>query len=490
MRYTYLPGDVLIIGLFSIRQYGDTPYSCGHIRRETNDIITASAFMQSVLQKRIETEINFGAIAIDDCYSGMNTSAYLTELFTKQSFITDPQTNEIINFDHVVSIVGALSSGVTLYLADMATSLGIPMISYSASSPDLDNKVRYPYFLRTVPSDNLQVRGMIEMLYDLTVTHVGLLYIDDAYGRAGKDALVKEASSRGICVEETIAMTQLMDDAEIESVINQLFVQQVRVVLFFSIDSIARRLLEIINQGEYKRQLIFISSDGWGTNQNLVNGAVGLHSHGSIVFTLDTKAALGQGYKEYLSSLNMTQTELNYWIPNFFEDVHDCDFKTSFEKYSGTICNADQLSTSTTLSSALVDSLYADQRGIHTKMAVHAATEGYKAYCSKTSGCTPALARSNIDHYVQDIKTIEIMNANVFNDNGNGNIAFTIYNIQLKDEGNKYVKVPTSFYRFIYYLSVIRYQLSLVLFLYVWLCVCVCVFKCKDMCFLDYTYSF
>lgn len=234
--------------------------------------------MQSVLKKRDETGIAFGAVAIDDCYSGMNITEYLMELFTQKRYIRDPQTDQIINFNNVVAIVGALSSGVTLFLADMATTLGIPMISYGASSPDLDNRIRYPYFLRTVPSDTLQVQGMIQVVERLNVTHVGLLYIDDAYGRAGREALVEEAKTKGICIEEPIGMTQLMTDAEVKSVIQKLFDQQVRIVLFFSIDSIAQKILEIIEKGGYNRQLTFIASEGWGKNQNLLGGNVGLNA--------------------------------------------------------------------------------------------------------------------------------------------------------------------------------------------------------------------
>lgn len=436
VRFSYLPGDVLILGLFSVRQYGDSAFTCGHIRRGTNDIITVSSFMRSVARERADSSTKFGAIAIDDCYSGLNASDYLTDLFSKNRFIRDPQTNEIINFDNIVAIVGALSSGVTLYVADMATTLGIPMISYSASSPDLDNRVRYPYFLRTVPSDTLQVQGMIETLEYLKVTHVGLVYIDDAYGRAGKDALIKEAVSRNICIEDPIGMVQVMSDEEVRDVIRKLFEQEVRVVLFFSIDSIARKVLETIAQDESNRQLTFISSDGWGTNQNLVEGELGLKSHGSLIFTISTRSSFDSEYKNYLSSLNVTQSSDNVWIPYFFEDVKHCDLKTSFEKYHDKICARSEIEAP--LDSELVESLNSDQRGIHTKVAVHAVAEGYRQFCRKQSTCSPALSRSSTQSLVNDLKNVQIDNTKIFDENGNGNIGYAIFNIQFTSDGDSY----------------------------------------------------
>lgn len=439
-RYSYLHGDVLILGLFSIRQYGDTPFSCGLIRRGTNDIITVSAFMESVKKQRQDTGINFGAIAFDDCYNGLNTSDYIMDLLTKQKFITNPETDEIVDFDDVVTIIGALSSGVTLSLADIATSLNISMISYGASSPDLDNRVRYPYFLRTVPSDTLQVQGMVKLLVYMGVTHVGLVYIDDVYGRSGKKALLVEAEKNNICIEEPIATTQSMTENEVEAVMNTLFKQEVRVVLFFSIDSIAKMLLDILDRERNDRQLIFIASDGWGTNQNL---AEIFYSHGSLVFTIDTRDAFMTEFKSYLQTLNISQTENNYWIPNYFEDFNNCDVKTSFEKSFSKICTNNQLSNR--LDTETVNSLYSDQRGVHTKIAVHATTTGYTSFCKSITGCSATKARSAVEKYVEEIKKAQLKDSNIFNDAGNGNIGFTINNIQFETGSdqykNQYVKV-------------------------------------------------
>ena len=65
--------------------------------------------------------------------------------------------------DKVVGVVGCLSSDSTLSVASFCTPQRIPAISYAASSPDLDDPVNYPYFLRTVPSDEEQAIAMTEV---------------------------------------------------------------------------------------------------------------------------------------------------------------------------------------------------------------------------------------------------------------------------------------------------------------------------------------
>lgn len=65
--------------------------------------------------------------------------------------------------DKVVGVVGCLSSDATLSVASFFTPQRIPTISYASSSPDLDDTINYPYFLRTVPSDEEQAIAMTEV---------------------------------------------------------------------------------------------------------------------------------------------------------------------------------------------------------------------------------------------------------------------------------------------------------------------------------------
>lgn len=442
LRYSYLHGDFLIVGLFSLRQYGDSTFSCGHIRHGTSDIITVSSFLQSVRMRRNQTGISFGAVAIDDCYNGFNTSHYLAELFSKRKIIRDPNTNESINFDNVISIIGALSSPVTLVVADLATSLRIPMISYGASSPDLDNRNRNPYFLRTVPSDTLQALGMVDMITRLGVSHVGLVYINDAYGQGGKLRLLEEAAKRNICVETPISVSQDMDENYVRNnVVRKLYDQQVRVVLFFGIDVVAKSVLDVMQKyfSTSFDRLVFISSEGWGTNQNLVAGDIGQISKGAIIFNTATRYYDSYSFKSYLEALTASKNDPNRWIPNLFEDYNNCDFVTSFEKTLPRICGTDFKST---LDSNTTEMLYRDQRGVHTMLSVFAVTDGYEKVCKLGSNvCSATYVRSKgeVDEYLGLIKnSLYGGSTPIFDTDGNGNVGFTIYNIQLKNSGSTY----------------------------------------------------
>ena len=55
--------------------------------------------------------------------------------------------------------------------------LQINVVSYAASSPDLDDKADFPYFLRTVPSDVYQAKVMLSIIQAMGWEYVGLLYV-------------------------------------------------------------------------------------------------------------------------------------------------------------------------------------------------------------------------------------------------------------------------------------------------------------------------
>ena len=104
----------------------------------------------------------------------------------------------------VAAVVGSQSSSVTLSSLSVLTPLHIPTVSYSATSPDLDDRVSFPYFLRPVPSDSLQARALVDILHVLNVSYVGAMHQSNNYGLRGMQQFVQMAEEAGICVESPV----------------------------------------------------------------------------------------------------------------------------------------------------------------------------------------------------------------------------------------------------------------------------------------------
>nr|KAG5710182.1 hypothetical protein BaRGS_006701 [Batillaria attramentaria] len=61
----------------------------------------------------------------------------------------------------------------------------VPQLSYASSSAMLDDKTKYSFFSRTVPSDTLQAEAIVDILQRFNWTYVSLLYAEGSYGSEG-----------------------------------------------------------------------------------------------------------------------------------------------------------------------------------------------------------------------------------------------------------------------------------------------------------------
>jgi hypothetical protein len=55
-------------------------------------------------------------------------------------------------------------------------------VSFFSTSAELSAKERYPYFLRTIPSDDAQAQAMVELIKMFKWQYVSLLYEESSYG--------------------------------------------------------------------------------------------------------------------------------------------------------------------------------------------------------------------------------------------------------------------------------------------------------------------
>jgi ABC-type branched-subunit amino acid transport system substrate-binding protein len=59
------------------------------------------------------------------------------------------------------AILGAGCSGASMQSQLVLQVFEVPQVCYGSTNPSLGDKDMYPYFLRTIPSDNIQVRACL-----------------------------------------------------------------------------------------------------------------------------------------------------------------------------------------------------------------------------------------------------------------------------------------------------------------------------------------
>ncbi|KAL1512389.1 hypothetical protein AB1Y20_005647 [Prymnesium parvum] len=99
----------------------------------------------------------------------------------------------------VHAIVGAACSGASVTAAQVAEGSRLPIISPTSTSPALSNGRTFPYFLRTVPTDQFASYGMVSVMRTLwNYSHLALVHSTDAYGQGVGDAFIQQAESSGL----------------------------------------------------------------------------------------------------------------------------------------------------------------------------------------------------------------------------------------------------------------------------------------------------
>jgi ABC-type branched-subunit amino acid transport system substrate-binding protein len=140
---------------------------------------------------------------------------------------TNPQAGvdgaqKLVSVNGINAIVGALSSGITIPVAESVTVPNeVVLISPSSTSPILTTLDDNGYVFRTVPSDSLQGVVAGNLAADLNHESLAIIYVNNDYGQGLNDAVIKQFEKRGGEVTASIAFepnkvsyrSELMDAA-------------------------------------------------------------------------------------------------------------------------------------------------------------------------------------------------------------------------------------------------------------------------------------
>ena len=131
----------------------------------------------------------------------------------------------------VAGVIGAYRSAVTSPLAILTGVNTIPQVSYASTSTDFDVKEQYPFFGRTIQSSTGEAQVALEFFKSVQATHVGVLFVTDAFGSALQKAFQDAASEAGI-VTDSVAFSYSADPDgdEIPTAVESLRTTQFRLI--------------------------------------------------------------------------------------------------------------------------------------------------------------------------------------------------------------------------------------------------------------------
>lgn len=252
-RHFYMNGTLIFAGLFPIHyapQNNSTSNECGgkfNIRGFEEALAMLYALEQINNDLKILPGITIGADIKDTCSSvdfairkclnfsfvKKNMESLMCERTqAKQSLEHDPMT---------VAIVGLGTSDVAIAVANFAGLFYVPVVSYASTSRLLSNRIRFKYFLRTVSSDTLMARAVIDFLRALKWNFVHVLYSDTDYGRSAIETfehVLSASVGTNICLAVKRTFTsQQTNSRELESFLSDMRAKQnadAKAVLLFT----------------------------------------------------------------------------------------------------------------------------------------------------------------------------------------------------------------------------------------------------------------
>ncbi|XP_063785737.1 extracellular calcium-sensing receptor-like [Pseudophryne corroboree] len=219
------------------------------------------------------------------------------------------------------AVLGSTFSTNSIMLANILGVLRYPQISGASSISLLSNRIMFPSFVRTVPSDKEQSKGLVKLILHFGWTWVGLLAVDNDYGLQGIQPIREEIIKAGACVAFTEYIHLTHPDHNAPHIVKVIKESPAKVVIIFSTDIDLVPIMSEMLKHQIKGK-IFVSNSGWsmtnmfsaGSFTQLLSGSIGLFINNRVI----------PGFSDYLNEVHPSVKDS--WINLYWEKLFNCMF--------------------------------------------------------------------------------------------------------------------------------------------------------------------
>uniref|UniRef100_A0A8C5CMS5 Extracellular calcium-sensing receptor-like n=1 Tax=Gadus morhua TaxID=8049 RepID=A0A8C5CMS5_GADMO len=217
-------------------------------------------------------------------------------------------------------------------------------VSHFATCACLSNKVKYPSFLRTIPSDYYQSRALAQMVKHFGWTWVGAIRTNDDYGNNGMATFIEIATQLGICLEYSLPFFRTDPPEQKQKIIETIKGSTSKVIIAFLSHMDMDELIEEFahhNLTGYQ----WVGTEGWISDSQtaiakghyILDGSIGLairkaHVTGLREFMLDVKPLNSSGNKLFVEFWETTFGCIFNLIKQTGENIETC---TGYENLTG-----------------------------------------------------------------------------------------------------------------------------------------------------------
>ncbi|XP_056297280.1 extracellular calcium-sensing receptor-like [Pseudoliparis swirei] len=225
--------------------------------------------------------------------------------------------NAMCSAYRVPVIIGASSSGTGQILSRTLGPLSVPLMSYTASCPCLSDRLQYPNFFRTIPSDIYQARAFAQLSIRFNWTWIGAVVANNDYGHVAMKVFQEETQGAGVCLAfvETLQRENIVSDARRAALTIQ--ASTAKVILIFSWYTEVRELfLQLAKINVTDRQ--YLASEAWSTSGDLLRNVVSTKV-AKGVFGVGIKSSIMPGFENYIKWLHPIYRPEDEFLREFWE---------------------------------------------------------------------------------------------------------------------------------------------------------------------------
>ncbi|KAI4883221.1 hypothetical protein NFI96_022607 [Prochilodus magdalenae] len=236
---------------------------------------------------------------------------------------------ELLQKPKVKAFIGTRYSESSLSVARLLTLYMVPQISTSASAETLSDRMRYPAFLRTIPSDIHQTKALAKLMSHFGWDWVGVVHGDDDYGENAFHGFVVDAEAENVCIAFEETLPHYLDHRDIDTRISNVadIIQnttKANVVLLILKEELVKKLLVELIKRNISRT--WIATDSWSLSMDLAR-MEGIDKVGDILgFSFITGS--NPGFEKYLQELSVPPGAENKFLKEYQQMGKSKDYLT------------------------------------------------------------------------------------------------------------------------------------------------------------------
>uniref|UniRef100_A0A3Q1K4X9 G-protein coupled receptors family 3 profile domain-containing protein n=1 Tax=Anabas testudineus TaxID=64144 RepID=A0A3Q1K4X9_ANATE len=261
--------------------------------------------------------ISLGYRILDSCASPTNA---LRAAITLASGLEEISTASACP-PSISALIAESESSQSIAVAEALGPFQLPIVSYFSSCACLSNRLKYPTFFRTIPSDYFQAKALAALVKRFGWQWIGVIQSDNDYGRNGILSFTEEVQKFGVCIAFVGKVLRTYPMDKILSVVEMIKQSTVKVILAYVPESDFYPLMtEIVKQNITGIQ--WIASESLISTPRPYTPEIYQAFAGTLGFVV--KTIIMPNLQPFLTSIDPYKDPSAAFVRDFWETVVGC----------------------------------------------------------------------------------------------------------------------------------------------------------------------